>query len=422
MQVTKLMKAKTQVLRRHPGKSLFIIPVPFISINSDKGKHVGEMMDQRGMTRTMATDHFNIYYDDNFIESLSIPEIVYVLLHEGTHRQGMHALRLGSRDPVLWNVATDYSINNELDDVYIPGIMQKWKEINHQDWADNPPVRPKIGLYDKRYTFEIGADKIYNMLKNDFSNDKNKGNGDGEGEEDGDLDILVAPNKEDGETQSQYEARISREATKVAMDLAKSAEIAKKAGLMTADLERYVNELTEPKVQWYQHLSEYMIRQISEKETYSYRRPNKRMMANRFDFIMPSYDGIGLPYFATALDTSGSMGMKTIQKSLSEFNDIIEQFNVRTKIVYSDYGNIKGVEEFGPEDTPIEAHPVGGGGTSFKPFFKWIDEQQEKPMFAIYFTDLYGDFPDEEPDYPVLWVTESTGVNVPFGEILYIND
>jgi len=41
------------------------------------------------------------------------------------------------------------------------------------------------------------------------------------------------------------------------------------------------------------------------------------------------------------------------------------------------------------------------------------------PSCVIYFTDLWGSFPEIEPDYPVLWIVEGkTSRKVPFGEIL----
>ncbi|MCM8807966.1 MAG: VWA-like domain-containing protein, partial [Candidatus Omnitrophica bacterium] len=50
---------------------------------------------------------------------------------------------------------------------------------------------------------------------------------------------------------------------------------------------------------------------------------------------------------------------------------------------------------------------IGRGGTDFRPVFKYLEEKRIKfPL--IFFTDLFGDFPDKSPQFPVLWITKSS--------------
>jgi predicted metal-dependent peptidase len=60
----------------------------------------------------------------------------------------------------------------------------------------------------------------------------------------------------------------------------------------------------------------------------------------------------------------------------------------------------------------------GGGGTSFKPVFNWIKKESLNLDCLIYFTDLYGDFPEEKPMYNTYWVTQTDNIEVPFGRII----
>ena len=70
--------------------------------------------------------------------------------------------------------------------------------------------------------------------------------------------------------------------------------------------------------------------------------------------------------------------------------------------------------------------PKGGGGTSFKPPFEWINDNLIKkgknPAFVIYFTDAYGDAPrkTEVRKYAdrVLWVItgDNDGRHIDFGK------
>ena len=63
-------------------------------------------------------------------------------------------------------------------------------------------------------------------------------------------------------------------------------------------------------------------------------------------------------------------------------------------------------EPYDPEDG-FQVH--GMGGTDFRPVFNYIEEDDLNPTALIYLTDGYGPAPDEEPDYPVLWVITQGG-------------
>ena len=71
---------------------------------------------------------------------------------------------------------------------------------------------------------------------------------------------------------------------------------------------------------------------------------------------------------------------------------------------------------------PIEVK--GGGGTSFVPVFRGVEERKLNPAILVYFTDGWGTFPDRAPSYPVLWVVvegpDTIGVEFPFGRVIMI--
>jgi predicted metal-dependent peptidase len=69
------------------------------------------------------------------------------------------------------------------------------------------------------------------------------------------------------------------------------------------------------------------------------------------------------------------------------------------------------------ETTALSTDIKGGGGTSFVPALEAAAKHE--PNLTVYFTDLYGDFP-EHCDFPVLWVTKTTDVEVPIGDILRV--
>lgn len=61
--------------------------------------------------KTLCTDGKDIYYDSNFLNSLSIDEQLFVLAHEICHIRSNHIMRSKDKNPKLWNIATDAVIN-----------------------------------------------------------------------------------------------------------------------------------------------------------------------------------------------------------------------------------------------------------------------------------------------------------------------
>lgn len=61
--------------------------------------------------RTACTDGDNVYFDIDFLSRLSTEEQIFVLGHEMYHGVLLHLTRLQSRDPELFNIATDKEVN-----------------------------------------------------------------------------------------------------------------------------------------------------------------------------------------------------------------------------------------------------------------------------------------------------------------------
>ena len=63
---------------------------------------------------TAGTDGETIYYNPEYLESLSVEEQIFVFAHEVCHIAFNHILRSEGKDPELWNIATDGVINQFL--------------------------------------------------------------------------------------------------------------------------------------------------------------------------------------------------------------------------------------------------------------------------------------------------------------------
>ena len=60
---------------------------------------------------TAATDGKDIFFNPNFLSSLSSPQQDALILHEVLHAALLHVLRRGVRDSKLWNIAADIVVN-----------------------------------------------------------------------------------------------------------------------------------------------------------------------------------------------------------------------------------------------------------------------------------------------------------------------
>ena len=63
---------------------------------------------------TAGTDGETIYYNPEYLESISVEEQTFVFAHEVCHIAFNHILRSEGKDPELWNIATDGVINQFL--------------------------------------------------------------------------------------------------------------------------------------------------------------------------------------------------------------------------------------------------------------------------------------------------------------------
>ncbi len=112
-----------------------------------------------------------------------------------------------------------------------------------------------------------------------------------------------------------------------------------------------------------------------------------------------------------------------MQLFLSEVQGILKAYpHLNCELYYAD------AQAYGPY--PLEADseippPVGGGGTSFVPFFEKVSVNRDwhSSGVCVYLTDGYGTFPQELPVLPVLWVVTPGGLDpeqFPFGETVQL--
>ena len=327
---------------------------------------------------TACTNGSEIRYNPKWIGKLPSKQIEGVLAHEVMHCAFLHMIRKGARNDGKWNAACDYNINDFL-------LKNGFQLPDDKLWNET------------EYPQNMSVDAIYNKLP-----DKYKSPTWGL--------VIQAPNggKDGQESHTQMEAD-----WKQAVTLA--AHIARMKGKLPAGIDALIEGLLQPQIPWVDVLRRFVCEPA--KDDYTWRRPNRRY--SHMDLFMPTLYSESIGEIIYAVDTSGSMPDEDLETAASEANSLHHEVRPRKTVVMSCDAAVHTVDEFGPDDT-VEFRLKGRGGTDFRPVFDKIEELRYQPKCLVFFTDGYGEFPDDPPPYPTLWIM-TTDVVPPFGEILHVS-
>lgn len=319
---------------------------------------------------TLAVDGKTIFYNRAYADSLTTAELTGVFVHEAMHVIFLHHTRRGGRDPRLWNVAADYVIN---------AIIIK-----------NGFTLPEGGLYDAKYEGML-AEEVYGILFDELDQEdwpKPDMN-----------DLLEAATEEERQM-------IEQEAKELANTAITSA---KEAGKLPNGMERALGGAHESKIPWQEKLRDLLNNVVHGDEVWH--RPNKRLL----DIVyLPHFEDIPAGDIVLAIDTSGSVCEDELNQFASEVHLIVQENHIENLDILWIDSKVAGVQSFKPHDD-LDLKPAGGGGTAFKPAFDWVELNGKEPSALIYFTDGYGSFDFDEPDYPVIWaMTEH--IKAPWGD------
>jgi len=209
------------------------------------------------------------------------------------------------------------------------------------------------------------------------------------------------------------EEGLEREAMKRVLD--QSYDMVKRMGIGTASMERFVKERVDPEVYWTDLIRPYV--ENTAKNDFSWERGNLRFLHR--GMYLPSLASEEVGHIVIANDTSGSRDDDTMAQAEAEINSILEDFQCEATVIHCD--EEISVEHFTSDDLPIKLHPIGGGGTDFRPPFEYVEREGIEPILMIYLTDGWGVFPEHAPDYPVLWIIDDSYVTAPWGETINVN-
>jgi len=359
---TKLDKAKAQIVLDHPFWASILLKRPLIKDNS---------------IPTLAVDGYGrIYYNEDFIETLTVPQVVWGLCHEVGHVIGQHALRVGTRNPKKWNYAGDAWINDMLDD---SGVGQRIPNTINMPGSKDDTV-----------------ENIYDSLPDN----EDDGSNDGTGED------VIYGNGPNGKPMTDDEIR--EVSGQIKVEIAEAAQAAKMRGKLSNKLQEMVTDILEVKTPWYEILEKHMVSRVNQGQ--SWRRPNRRFA----DVYLPSVDKLPqMGELVVQVDVSGSISRRELEYYNGHLSRIVEQCRPsKVHVLYTDT-DVQRHDEFEcGEEFKLEF--FSGGGTHMPAGFDFIAQQGIDPDVFVCLTDGYTSF-DSEPNFPVVWCI-SSDVEAPYGE------
>jgi predicted metal-dependent peptidase len=245
----------------------------------------------------------------------------------------------------------------------------------------------------------------------DASEDGQEGQGAGQQEGDSLGDSLANQSHSTGTLDSARRSQMEaywRNAMQQAMVVARSSN---NQGSIPAGMQRELGALTQAQLDWRSYLWRYLVRTPTDFTGF-----DRRFIGRKL--YLEALEGESVQVFV-ALDTSGSVGDHQMQLFLSEVQGILRAYpHLKCELYYAD------AEAYGPYPLKTDSEiprPVGGGGTSFVPFFEKVSANRHWHTngVCVYLTDGYGTFPDDPPTLPVLWIVTPGGLELeefPFGE------
>ena len=392
---------------------------------------------------TACTNGDQVRYGAQYVDTLNIQQTVGLIVHEVLHPLLDHLTRLANQfatDPHLTNIGADYEINNFVtiynEDAAFPIVLppdayvdvEKYgtlaaEVIIRKLYEDNPlpPPPPPPPPTDPEGD-QDGPEGDQDGPEGDKEGDKEGGRDGREGNKEGKGSGNGQPQRQPYSSGEFEPAKTPAKAKEISDKwkeiLSSTIQTAKLRGKGGGKFIQKLEELLEPPLDLEALLDKYTTEFCLSDESI---RADKRYLAYH-DICITGMEDEQHGTLVFVKDTSGSMEDNILKSVVSIVQGASTKLRPRRLIVIDVDAEVQHVEEFGPNDD-IPAEAKGRGGTDFRPAFDFIENNLEEARVIIYFTDGYGDFPEEEPSIPTLWVTyglEDDGF--PFGQVVNMNE
>ena len=363
---------------------------------------------------TAYTDGVNKRYGRKFMESIKDEaQLRGLIMHENLHVALKHIPRnkdLWKENSKLANASADYVVND---------IIENMKDKAHIKLPNGALYHPQFHNWSLR--------EIYTFLKKNAKGGGGGGDGEGgtglknSGSSDGDNEFPTdSLDEHDWESQELSVEDAKKLEEKIDKSLREGGIM---AGRMGAKIPRSISDLLEPKVDWREVLRDFVASATKGKDEFTWRKFNKRMLAN--DMYLPSLENESIGEIVVAIDTSGSIGQAQLNEFASELASICDTCSPEVVRVLWWDTSVHGEQVFKGDYTNIASmlKPEGFGGTHVSCVNKYVMEKGIKAECVLVFTDGYVEHDIEwQITAPTLWmVTENKEFSPPTGKLVLID-
>jgi predicted metal-dependent peptidase len=357
----------------------------------------GALPDGSGCVDVAATDGKRIVWNASWLRTsdiaASVEHLSWILAHEALHVRLHHPARGVGKDMEAWHIACDAVVNRLLKEAgfFPPGIASQCVPPDETGRSEEAIYLSLLGQQQEpqRALFpgeDIGA----------------PGNG---------TDMLAAERRF---------ANIGR-----AVGAAKSASGNLPGnGAAGLGLEALA---AKPKLRWDALLARFIHDSFRSRGRLTWKRPHRKVLAQH-DLVLPSFTkGVATGTLLFIVDTSGSMLGSPLARCWTEVRAAAEMARPERLVLVSCDTEPTLIAEYGPgEELPEGVRLTGDGGTDFAAPLAWAAQQMRSGRMPdvkaiVYLTDTYGNFPEEPPDVPVIWVSTERRDRCwmpPFGELV----
>jgi predicted metal-dependent peptidase len=351
---------------------------------------------------TAATDGVHLYYNSRFIMKLRTKEVQFLVAHEIMHLVYDHLNRRDERNPQIWNIAGDYTINADL------------KRHKIGEFITTVPCLYET-KYDGKSADEIYADLMKNAQKiniDDLIDQLLDDHMDGADEEDG-----------AGEGRPQMTPEERERARQEMKQAIISAAQGAKPGELPSGVERLVETIANPTMNWRELIETTLTSAV--RNDFSWMRVSRRGWD--LDAIMPGMTPGELIEVDIAIDMSGSISAKQAQAFLGEIAGMIGQFDGYRLHVFSFDTQVYNPQNFTSDNMDVitDYVPQGGGGTSAECIYDYLKSEGRVPTRLVVFTDGYVPNWGDENYTDTVWIIHgdaSRSIKPSHGTWAYLED
>jgi len=415
-ELTRIMRGRSRLGVSAPGYASLLFTMELVELTGDEVK-------------TMAVDGTHMFWNRDFVRSITDAQLITVLFHEALHILFGHHLRRGSFDPKIWNIAGDHVINLTIIKARKHGFKFDFPGTPYCDHIYSGMTAQQVA---RLLTQEAGKPSRKEPTPEESGDDKgvNKAgetNPPGRPESfDKAGEVWDAVNPANGKPLDDKQTAERCVGLQRDVLVAAMAEKAAGSGTLMMD-DAVVKAASAPSVDWVEECADFLVRTHGQEPTMA--KPNRRYIGMGEYF--PSLAGVGGGTLVISIDISSSVDTSERKQFVAEIDEIRETIQPdRTIVVYFNATIVKGkdgatYDEFmAGEDIVVRSQR--GGGTRFDPQFNLIRAEGIEPSALICLTDGEAHVSAEvgnEVDYPVLWATTNRKPNFggeEFGQVVEV--